>query len=199
MEAKKRACIFQILCVFPLELGRWMGFTCAVIKSFSWKKSLFRSISIQGYDIGVASLPVVMLTGAVTGIVLALQSYYQLGIHGLSCAIGFFVVKSILVEIGPVLTALALSGRVGGAISAFLGTMRMTEQVSAMETLGVNPLEYFAFYQESLQALWLCLLWSLLQFGQGSFVDTYCVVMLFNCQHRYICTWSLGMYSYPIL
>ncbi|QXE27498.1 MlaE family ABC transporter permease [Chlamydia buteonis] len=144
MEAKKRARIFQILCVFPLELGRWMGFTCAVIKSLSWKKSLLRSISIQGYDIGVASLPVVMLTGAVTGIVLALQSYYQLGIHGLSCAIGFFVVKSILVEIGPVLTALALSGRVGGAISAFLGTMRMTEQVSAMETLGVNPLEYFA-------------------------------------------------------
>ncbi|AHK63272.1 MlaE family ABC transporter permease [Chlamydia avium] len=143
---KKRSTLrfFQMLCVFPLELGRWLRFIFSVVKSFSYRQRLLHSVSIQGYLIGVASLPVVILTGAVTGIVLALQSYYQLGVHGLSCAIGFFVVKSILVEIGPVLTALALSGRVGGAISAFLGTVRMTEQVSAMETLGVNPLAYFA-------------------------------------------------------
>ncbi len=165
MERKKHSHLFRVLSVFPLELGRWLRFTVSVMESFSLRQRLLHSVSIQGYAIGVTSLPVVMLTGAVTGIVLALQSYYQLGVHGLSCAIGFFVVKSTLVEIGPVLTALALSGRVGGAISAFLGTVRMTEQVSAMETLGVNPLAYFALPRIiagviSMPALVIAAVWS---------------------------------------
>lgn len=115
----------------------------AVLRSMIWRGSLLRSICEQGYAIGVSSLPIVLLTGSVTGLVLALQSYYQLGVYGFSCAIGFFVVKSILVEIGPVLIALILAGRVGGAIAAFLGAMCMSEQIGAMKTLGVNPLSYF--------------------------------------------------------
>ncbi|KZN27116.1 permease family protein [Chlamydia pecorum] len=142
MKVKKNFC--RALFLFPIGLSRWLGFNFAVVKSFSFKKCLFHAVCVQGYAIGVSSLPVVILTGVITGVVLALQSYYQLGVYGLSCAIGFFVVKSILVEIGPVLTALAVSGRVGGAIAAFLGTLRMTEQISAMSSLGVNPLEYFA-------------------------------------------------------
>ncbi|ANH78921.1 MlaE family ABC transporter permease [Candidatus Chlamydia sanziniae] len=144
MERKKKLSMLQFLFCLPLGIGRWIGFSCTVIRSFSWEKSLIRSVYLQGYDIGVRSLSITVLTGIVSGIVLALQSYYQLGMHGLSCAIGFFVVKSILVEIGPVLTALALSGKVSGAIAVFLGTLRMTEQVSAMKTLGENPLKYFA-------------------------------------------------------
>lgn len=129
---------------FLISLGAWAQFTLDVLKSMTWRRSVFQATCVQGYEIGVASLPVVLLTGVVTGLVLALQSYYQLGVYGFSCAIGFFVVKSILVEIGPVLTALVLSGRVGGAISAFLGSMCMSEQVGAMKILGVNPLCYFA-------------------------------------------------------
>ncbi|WP_201457007.1 ABC transporter permease [Chlamydia sp. 17-3921] len=142
MEVKKK--FYRVLTRLPIGIGRWVGFNYIVVKSISCKKSVFRAICAQSYAIGICSLPIVILTGAITGVVLALQSYYQLGVYGLSCAIGFFVVKSILVEIGPVLTALALSGRVGGAIAAFLGTLRMTEQISAMTSLGVNPLRYFA-------------------------------------------------------
>lgn len=129
---------------FLQTLGYWVLFVFNVFKSFFFRWSLFHSVCLQGYEIGISSLPVIILTGMVTGIVLALQSYYQLGVYGFSCAIGFFVVKSILVEIGPVLTALVLSGRVGGAISAFLGSMCMSDQVEAMKILGVNPLRYFA-------------------------------------------------------
>lgn len=129
---------------FFKTLGYWAFFTFDVLKSFIFRRSLFYAVCLQGYEIGVTSLPVVILTGSVTGIVLALQAYYQLGVYGFSCAIGFFVVKSILVEIGPVLTALVLSGRVGGAISAFLGSLCMSDQIEAMKILGVNPLRYFA-------------------------------------------------------
>lgn len=140
----KRLWFIQYTCSFFTTLGYWALFTFNVLKSVTLRRSLFSSICLQGYEIGVTSLPIVVLTGTVTGIVLALQAYYQLGVYGFSCAIGFFVVKSILVEIGPVLTALVLSGRVGGAISAFLGSMCMSDQIEAMKILGVNPLRYFA-------------------------------------------------------
>ncbi|WP_213318266.1 MlaE family ABC transporter permease [Chlamydiifrater volucris] len=132
------------LCYLPEGIGRWVYFVYSVAKAFSLRRHTVSAFLHQCYEIGVSSLPVAMLTGGFTGVVLSFQSYYQLGVHGLSCAIGFFVVKSMLVEVGPVLTALILAGRVGGAIAAFIGTIQMTEQACAMRTMGVNPLEYFA-------------------------------------------------------
>lgn len=96
----------------------------------------------QLYHIGVLSLPVVAITGFSTGLVLAAQSFYQLADKGLSSATGLFVGKGMLTEIGPVLTAFMITGRVGSAMTAVLGTMRVTEQIDALRSMAVNPLRY---------------------------------------------------------
>lgn len=96
----------------------------------------------QLYNIGVMSLPVVAITGLSTGMVLAAQSFFQLSDKGLESATGLMVAKAMLVELGPVLTAFMVTGRVGAAMCAELGTMRVTEQIDAMRTMSVNPLRY---------------------------------------------------------
>lgn len=96
----------------------------------------------QLYAIGVMSLPVVAITGFSTGMVLAAQSYFQLSDKGLASATGLMVAKAMLVELGPVLTAFMVTGRVGAAMCAELGTMRVTEQIDAMRSMAVNPLRY---------------------------------------------------------
>lgn len=96
----------------------------------------------QLYNIGVLSLPVVAITGFSTGLVLAAQSFYQLGDKGLASATGLIVGKSMLTEIGPVLTAFMVTGRVGSSMCAVIGTMRVTEQIEALKSMAVDPLRY---------------------------------------------------------
>ncbi len=96
----------------------------------------------QLYDVGVASLPVVAITGFFTGLVLAAQSFYQLSDKGLASVTGLMVAKAMMTELGPVLTAFMVTGRVGAAMCAELGTMRVTEQIDAMQTMSVNPNAY---------------------------------------------------------
>lgn len=96
----------------------------------------------QLFEIGVLSLPVVAITGFSTGMVLAAQSYFQLADKGLASATGLMVTKAMLVELGPVLTAFMVTGRVGAAMCAELGTMRVTEQIDAMRSMSVNPLRF---------------------------------------------------------
>lgn len=96
----------------------------------------------QLFDIGVMSLPVVAITGFSTGMVLAAQSFFQLSDKGLASATGLMVTKAMLVELGPVLTAFMVTGRVGASMCAELGTMRVTEQIDAMQSMSVNPLRY---------------------------------------------------------
>ena len=76
------------------------------------------------------------------GLVLATQSYYQLADKGLSAVTGLMVAKAMLTEIGPILTAFMITGRVGAAMTAELGTMNVTEQIDAMRSMAVNPLCY---------------------------------------------------------
>lgn len=96
----------------------------------------------QFYDIGVLSLPVVAITGLLTGFVLSAQSFYQLADKGLSSASGLFVGKGMLTEIGPALTAFMVTGRVGSAMTAVIGTMKVTEQIDSIRSMAVNPLRY---------------------------------------------------------
>lgn len=96
----------------------------------------------QLYNIGVLSLSVVAITGFSTGLVLATQSFYQLSDKGLSGATGLMVAKAMLVELGPVLTAFMVTGRVGAAMCAELGTMRVSEQIDALRSMAVNPIRY---------------------------------------------------------
>lgn len=92
--------------------------------------------------IGVNSLPIVFLTAFFTGMVLALQSAYQMQKLSASMYIASLVSLSMFRELGPVLTALVVAGRVGAAITAELGTMQVTEQIDALETLATNPIKY---------------------------------------------------------
>jgi len=94
------------------------------------------------YNIGVLSLPVVALTGTFIGMVLAVQAYTQFKAIGFETRLGAMINISMCRELGPVLAATMLAGRVGSAIAAELGTMRITEQIDALASMGANPLHY---------------------------------------------------------
>jgi phospholipid/cholesterol/gamma-HCH transport system permease protein len=96
----------------------------------------------QMYKIGVSSLPIVFMTSLFTGMVLALQSAYQMQKISADIYIASLVALSMTRELGPVLTALVVAGRVGASITAELGTMKVTEQVDALESLATNPIRY---------------------------------------------------------
>lgn len=102
----------------------------------------FVLIRDQMFEIGVRSLPVVAITGFSTGMVLAAQAMFQLSDKGLASATGLMVTKAMMVELGPVLTAFMVTGRVGAAMTAELGTMRVTEQIDAIRSMAVNPIQY---------------------------------------------------------
>ena len=91
------------------------------------------------YEVGVRSLPVVIVTGGFIGMVLAVQSYDQLHMMGLENRLGAIVNISLVKELGPVLAAVMLAGRVGSAMAAELGTMRVSEQIEAVRALGADP------------------------------------------------------------
>lgn len=100
------------------------------------------TIMINFYHVGVLSLPVVALTGTFIGMVLAIQSYYQFHQIGLENQLGAVINMSLVRELGPVLAATMLAGRVGSAMAAVLGTMRVTEQIDALTTMGADPIHY---------------------------------------------------------
>lgn len=104
-----------------------------------------RQILRQMVDIGFYSLPVVGLTAIFTGMVLALQSYTGFSRFQAQSAIPNIVVLSMTRELGPVLAGLMVAGRVGAAMAAELGTMRVTEQIDALSTLSTDPYRYLVF------------------------------------------------------
>ena len=94
------------------------------------------------HQVGVLSLPVVALTGTFIGMVLAVQSYFQFRQIGLETRLGGVINMSLVRELGPVLAATMLAGRVGSSMAAELGTMRVTEQIDALSAMGANPIRY---------------------------------------------------------
>lgn len=123
------------------QVGRYMLMLSQII-SLLFKGKLHPSLVVeQLYVIGVLSLPLVIMTGLATGMVLAAQAYFQLADKGLAATTGIMVAKSMLSEIGPVLTSFMLTGRVGAAIAAEIGSMKVSDQLDAMTSLGVSPIE----------------------------------------------------------
>jgi phospholipid/cholesterol/gamma-HCH transport system permease protein len=102
----------------------------------------FRNFLEHTKCIGVDSLTIILLTGTFTGMVLALQSYIGFHRFGAEQYIGTIIALSMARELGPVLTGLMVTGRAGSAIAAEIGTMEITEQIDALKTLGINPLQY---------------------------------------------------------
>ncbi|MBI5408475.1 MAG: ABC transporter permease [Nitrospirae bacterium] len=127
----------------PAEgIGRCMLLLYSVLKHIVKPPFEIRNIFKQMLEIGVNSLPVVLVTAIFTGMVLALQSYTGFKRFGAEGLVGSVVALSMTRELGPVLSALIVTGRAGAAMAAELGTMRVTEQIDALETLATNPVKY---------------------------------------------------------
>ena len=101
-----------------------------------------RRVLQEIYAIGVRSTLIIILTAAFTGMVMALQGYYTLKQYGSESALGSAVALSLIREMGPVLTGIMVSARAGSAVTAEIGIMRITEQLDALDTMAVNPLQY---------------------------------------------------------
>lgn len=114
----------------------------AVFQTFNPPFIRRRHIVDQMVRIGIESLPIVTLISLFTGIILAFQTAYQMEKMSAEMYIANIVALSITRELGPVLTALIVAGRVGAAITAELGTMNVTEQIDALETLATSPIKF---------------------------------------------------------
>jgi phospholipid/cholesterol/gamma-HCH transport system permease protein len=119
--------------------------TLFMSRTFSWlvtrmprKETLLPNF----YQVGVLSLPVIALTGTFIGMVLAVQSFFTFRQLGLETYLGAVINMTLVRELGPVLAATMLAGRVGSAMAAELGTMRVTEQIDALESMGADPVHY---------------------------------------------------------
>ena len=107
---------------------------------FRWKT--LRLVLPQMYDVGVRSVPVISVTGAFIGMVLAIETYSQFKSIGQEERLGSIINLSVVKQIGPVLAAVMLAGRIGGALTAELGTMNVTEQLDALRVMGSDPIRY---------------------------------------------------------
>jgi phospholipid/cholesterol/gamma-HCH transport system permease protein len=136
------ALIGHALLEFFATAGRLAWFTGEAVSHIVRRPLYIRQIGRQFIDIGYYSLPVVGLTALFTGMVLALQSHSGFSRFDAESAIPTVVVLSITRELGPVMAGLMVAGRIGAAIAAELGTMRVTEQIDALTTLSTNPQKY---------------------------------------------------------
>jgi phospholipid/cholesterol/gamma-HCH transport system permease protein len=123
-------------------LGEFTLLTREAFISLFRRRPDFKDIIYQLYFIGVKSQSVVLITGAFTGMVLAAQTYFQFHRVRMDTATLAVVGVGMCSELGPVLTALMVAGRVGAALAAELGTMRVTEQIDALRTLATHPVDY---------------------------------------------------------
>jgi len=136
------AAIGRVMLNFLASTGRLAIFTGISVSHIFRPPYYPRLLLRQVIDIGYYSLPVVGLTAVFTGMVLALQSYSGFARFNAEGAVATVVVLSITRELAPVLAGLMVAGRIGAAMAAEIGTMRVTEQIDALSTLATNPYKY---------------------------------------------------------
>lgn len=125
--------------------GEFMRFCASTLSRFvarmdRWMR--WRLLSAQLFSVGIASIPVVAITGAFIGMILALEGFHQFQALGQEGRLGGVINISVTKQIGPVLAAIMVAGRVGGALAAELGTMRVTEQLDAMRAMATDPITH---------------------------------------------------------
>lgn len=155
------------------EMGNVLLFLAQTLRGCVSTPFYFRNLLKQMEQIGVNSIPVVMTTALSTGMVLALQSYTGFKRFGAESLIGTVVSLSMTRELGPVLTGLMVAGRAGAAMAAELGTMKVTEQIDALETLATNPVKYLVvprFVASTLMMFFLTVLGMIIGISGGYFV-----------------------------
>ncbi len=124
------------------SLGAFFLFVYLIMKSFIYPPYYLTLIKRHCIFIGFFSIPVVAMTGFFSGAVISLHSYNGLSRFSAESSIATVVILAITRELGPVLPALMVAGRVGASIAAEIGTMRVTEQIDALSTLATNPVKY---------------------------------------------------------
>ena len=127
---------------FLLGIGDMGAFISSIFKNFLRHGVNFQEFTRQCYIIGNKSLPLISITGFILGLVLTLQSGPTLAKFGAESMLPGMVSLSIIREIGPVIVALIVAGKVGSGIGAELASMRVTEQLDAMEVSGTNPISF---------------------------------------------------------
>ncbi len=143
---------------YPVFIQRWMGMLDEFGRFWQFIAQVWVSLLLPGqggrgseargrfltqmFEIGTKSVPVVMITGGFVGMTLAVQTYSQLRGMGLQERLGVLLNISVVKELGPVLAAVMLAGRVGGAMTAELGTMHVTEQIDALRAMGAEPIRH---------------------------------------------------------
>lgn len=121
--------------IFCWQMVRWLIPALPSLRTWLRAMPLF-------YEVGNRTVPVIAVTGTFVGLVLAIQSYDQLKAAGFEQRMGVLVSLSLVQELGPVLAGVMVAGRVGGALTAELGTMRVTDQISALTVMGADPVRY---------------------------------------------------------
>src|ERR1700693_2604876 len=168
--------IGALFIAFLTTVGRLAGSTMQALAGAVTPPYYPRLILRQIVDIGYFSLPVVGLTAVFTGMVLALQSYTGFSRFNAESAVATVVVLSVTRELGPVIAGLMVAGRVGAAMAAEIGTMRVTDQIDALTTLSTDPLRYLVLPRlvAGLVALpFLVLIADIIGFFGGFLVGTY--------------------------
>ena len=132
----------QLAIGFITYLGQLGALSGEIFQSLTKGQKRFRQTWEQIAEIGARSQVVVCVTGAFTGAVLAAQTLFQFKLFGLETATGGLVSVAMLRELGPTITALMLAGRVGSAMAAEIGTMKVTEQIDALRSMAVHPIDY---------------------------------------------------------
>lgn len=126
---------FGDFCLFVGQTFRWL------LTGWFRPKNL-RLLLPQMYEVGVKSVPVVGVVGAFIGMAMAVETFQQFKAIGQEDQVGSVIALSVVKEIGPVLAAVMVAGRVGGALTAELGTMNVTEQLDALRVMGSNPISH---------------------------------------------------------
>lgn len=123
-------------------LGELAALASETVQSLVTSKLRVRLFIWQLFEVGWRSQLVVIVTGMFTGAVLTAQTYFQFSTLGMKSAVGAVVTVALFRELGPVLTGLMVAGRVGASFAAELGTMKVTEQIDALRSLAVHPIDY---------------------------------------------------------
>ena len=135
----------NMIILFFEKVGNYATLMSKIFRSHkNWRYYLPLTITHM-FNIGVKSIPIVILTGLFAGMVLAVQASYQVAgtiIPGYEYTMGAVIGKSILLELAPMITALIMTGKIGATIAAELGTMRVSEQIDALESLSYDPVAY---------------------------------------------------------
>ncbi|MBF0198835.1 MAG: ABC transporter permease [Planctomycetes bacterium] len=122
------------------EFGQFCVFLNKVIRNLFPPYARFTFFYRQFIDAGILSIPIILVVGSFVGMVLAVMTYKQFSILGIESLIGPFIAVPMVSQLGPIMTALMILCRVGSAMTAELGTMRVTEQIDALSCFGINPI-----------------------------------------------------------